>query len=243
MRRWLAVGLIVGWAGATGLGAEVPAEEVARLSGYGWKLPSQLGERRLEKLLQIFVKRTEGKAFRYLGVSEDFFHGHVLFEARGEGGSRRLYPRAILYHTQEEAYSAHWRDLDKKYDYVDVAARNWIQWLSDDPTDDGEPVENARRYLDTRRKDPRQFETDLAAPQEGLHYTIHSYEVDGRKLGFEVFGELQYEFYEDDCAEPRGDVYRLRRGPVRIHLFGGKEACLSFATHVPFLEQASRLKR
>lgn len=184
-----------------------------------WKVPPELDEKRIEKLLQAFTDATHGKAFRYLGVEHDFFHGHILYDADKKA-------RAILYHTQEDAYDAHWRGtVDKKFDYVNVTTRNWIQWL-----DAGEKIENARVYQDPRWRPAAQFWDEKAAPQENLHYTIHSHEMDPEKLGFRVVEMMSLNFYEDDCAGPRDDYYRMRRGPIQVRVPKQGEVCLSLST-------------
>jgi hypothetical protein len=214
----------------------LPKAEESQLSGYGWKMPSELTEARLERLLGEVVDRIHGVGFRYLGVSADFDHGHLLFEAVGTGEARALYPRAILYHTQEHAHAAHWKeDGEKKFDYLDVTTRNWIQWLSDDPKEDGRDLRNARVYLDATQKDPTQFFDETLAPKKEWHYTIHSRNLDAKKIGFELAGELQFEFYEASCTEHLQIEYDQSRGPIRVNVPGQKELCLRLTTNNPMM--------
>jgi len=171
-------------------------KEESNLVSAQWKLPEEFTEKRIEQLLNQFSEATFGKAFQYVGVEEDFFHGHVLFERKLFEGKALLHPRAILYHTQEEAHKAHWeKSIDPKYDYLNVTTRNWIQWLNDEPELDGEKIENARIYLDCKQKDPAPFFEETAPPQKDHHYTIHAKNLDSQKLGFQLAGELQFEFY------------------------------------------------
>ncbi|MFM8268661.1 MAG: hypothetical protein ACKN9V_00600 [Pseudomonadota bacterium] len=188
-----------------------------------WKLPSQFTLARIEKLLNRYSQEAFDKAFRFIGVEEDFFHGHVLFERKSVNGEQLLHPRAILYHTQEEAYKAHWeKSIDPKYDYLNVTTRNWIQWLSDDASQDGVKVENAREYLDVSKKTPSQFYDDQVEPQRDLHYTIHAKNLDSKKLGFELAGELQFEFFaikDSPYSNERQIEIKLLEESVSLNLF------------------------
>lgn len=223
------------WAGA------IPKQEEHEMVFGWWKLPKEFSEKRIETLIQKLADETYEKGFRYLGVEEDLFHGHVLFEKKNLDGVATLYPRAILYHTQEEAHKAHWeKSIDAKYDYLNVAARNWIQWLSDDPKEDGVLIENAKKYLDTHQKDPSQFETDFAEPQENLHYTIHAKNLDPNKLGFTLAGELQFEFdlVKEVSNNPYPDLPG-NRGPIDIRLTPQNLVKLQLSTKTMFLERTA----
>lgn len=224
------------WAGALS-----KAEEHNMLNN-AWKLPSELSEARIEYLLQTLSDEIFDKGFRYIGVEEDLFHGHLLFERIHNNGESTLYPRAILYHTQEEAHKAHWeKTIDPKYDYLNVANRNWIQWLSDDANEDGRLIENAKKYVDATKKDPAQFETDFAEPQEKLHYTIHASNLDPQKLGFVLAGELQFEFeiFDEKRVEPYPD-YMGVKGPIHVDLPGQNTTKLNLSTRTMFLERNQR---
>jgi len=173
-------------------------QEEINLTSSQWKMPSELSLERIENLLSLFCEQTKGVAFRTIGVEEDFFHGHVLFEKKEHAGRVALFPRAILYHTQEEAHKAHWeKSIDLQFDYINITTRNWIQWLDDDPAQDGMAIENARLYLDEKQKDPTPFFDEKAEPQKNHHYTIHAKNLDSLKTGFVLAGELQFEFYQD----------------------------------------------
>lgn len=192
---------------------------------YGtWRLPSQFSNERIEKLLTLASGGMYLSGYRYLGEDGDFFHGHMLFEERKENGKSVLYPRAILYHTQEDAHAAHWgeRGIDPKYDYLDPKARNWIQWLSDDPALDGVKIENARVYVDGSKRDPKQF-FESKPPQKIWHYTIHSHQLDARALGFSVFSSLQFEFHTTACSYVP-DIFN--RGPFLVPIPHDDTACL-----------------
>lgn len=221
------------------LAADLPEGEERRMTYETWKLPSAFSLSRVERLLQTVVTRLHGKAFRYLGVDEDFFHGHLLFEETKTESGHRLTPRAILYHTQEEAHAAHWRGtVDKKYDYLDVTTRNWIQWLSDEEEKDGERLENARIYFQREQTNPRydwhQFWKEGAEPEERFYYTVHDRRLDPQRLGFKVYGALQFEFYRTDCDSLGENPYGMWRGPIRVLLPNGKKTCLKVGARVPF---------
>jgi hypothetical protein len=211
-----------------------PNEESKMLSEV-WKLPSQFTQKRLESLLNQFSKATHGEAFQFIGVEEDFFHGHILFEKKLQDGRTLLAPRAVLYHTQEEAHKAHWeKSVDPKYDYLNVTTRNWIQWLSDDPSEDGRKIENARDYLDHTQKDPTQFFDEASGPQKELHYTIHAKNLDAKKLGFVLAGELQFEFYSNAQPSLYGEDHQLT---VQI---ADEAVSLRAFTNTMYLERGSK---
>lgn len=221
------------------MASEVPKEEESNLIYGSWKLPSQFTQERLEKLLSQLSQQTHNIGFRYLGVDEDLFHGHLLFERVGEGQNSALYPRAILYHTQEEAHKAHWeKSIDPKYDYLNVATRNWIQWLSDDVGEDGNLIENAKRYVDVTKRDPKQFEVDFAEPEQKLHYTIHASNLDNQKLGFQLAGELQFEFHLES-SKPTETEYTsaYQRGPISVSLPTAEKVSLILTTQTMFIER------
>lgn len=210
-----------------------PQEENQMLNST-WKLPNQFTLPRLQSLLNQFSKEAYGKAFRSIGVEEDFFHGHVLFERTLHKGQMVLSPKAILYHTQEDAHKAHWeKSVDPKYDYLDITTRNWIQWLTDEASIDGSTIENARDYLDFAQKEPSQFFDEKAEPQKELHYTIHAKNLDAHKLGFELAGELQFEFYtghDSPYGENRRIEIQVSNEIIPLNLF----------THSTYIERRPR---
>jgi len=209
-----------------------PQEEEALLSAQ-WKLPREFHLKRIESLLRVFCARAQGEGFRYVGVEEDFFHGHVLFERKKREEKEVLFPRAILYHTQEEAHKAHWlQTIDSKYDYLNTTTRNWIQWLDDDHNLDGDRIENARDYLDFHQKDPTPFFDESSEPQKDCHYTIHAKNLDPEKLGFKLAGELQFEFYRDMKNSPYGDDRTIW---VKV---GEEEILLHLFTHTIYLDRS-----
>ena len=202
-----------------------------------WKLPSKLTHERVGNLLQKFSYQQYGKAYRYLGEEGDFFHGHLLVEERIEGENRRLIARAILYHTQEDAYGVRWKTkaIDPKFDYLDHGARNWIQWLNDSPIRDGEKIENARRYIDTSRKKEIEFEDVI--PVEGRHYTIHSHQLDDQKLGFNLFGDLSFNFFKAPCLSPILSAFE--RGPLWVASPDDEVVCLKVQTPQMMVETST----
>lgn len=223
------------------LGSELSKQEESNLLYGYWKMPSQFSLQRIEKLITLLSNQTHNIGFRYIGVEEDLFHGHVLFERVGSGDEAKLYPRAILYHTQEEAHKAHWeKSIDNKYDYLNVATRNWIQWLSDDEEKDGDKIENAKIYVDAAKRDPKQFEQDFAAPDIKLHYTIHASNLDNKKLGFILAGELQFEFHLKKTETTVTEYSTLGdKGPISITLPNGETSDLILTTHTMYIERQS----
>jgi hypothetical protein len=222
-------------------GLPVPKSEEQSMVYGAWKLPSQFPLSRIQTLITKFSNETYGKAFRYLGVEADYFHGHLLFERKEVEGTLYLFPCAILYHTQEEAHKAHWeKSIDPKYDYLNVTTRNWIQWLSDEENEDGKIIENARKYLDIAQKDPAQFEIEMAEPNSKLHYTIHAKNLDNAKLGFKLAGELQFEFHQsEEKPEEIAVEYLSSRGPIIVDLPNGERVNLKLTTQTMFIERNS----
>lgn len=219
--------------------AAIPQSEEQAMIYSWWKLPTEFSAARIEKLLQQLCEQTYEKGFKYLGVEEDLFHGHILFERKEHNGIPTLFPRAILYHTQEEAHKAHWeKSIDSKYDYLNVASRNWIQWLNDEPNDDGLLIENAKKYLDVTKKEPAQFEIDFAEPQEKWHYTIHASNLDNKKLGFALAGELQFEF--KDASQSTPDIYGNSlgvKGPITVKVPLTDPVTLNLSTSTMYIER------
>ncbi len=220
-------------------GAAVPKHEEMNLESGTWKLPSNISVARLEALLQKFSDQVYGTGFKYLGVEEDFFHGHMLFEAVGSGANRQIFPRVILYHTQEQAYKAHWeKSLDTKYDYLNVTTRNWLQWMNDDPLVDGTIIENARAYYDVSttkpadraKKDPIQFFDESLPPNLLWHYTVHSANLDQKKLGLTFMADLSVDFYNEPCGRVPSEDYYAPKGPITVTLPTGEKVCLGLKT-------------
>lgn len=212
------------------LAADDPSRDISRLIakepfGRSWPLPEEFTPERLKKLLQLFSDQTFGAAFRVIGDENDFFHGHILWTADELTSQGRMKPVAILYHTQEEAYSAHWgtkrstRDevASAEFDYLDVRTRNWLQWLSPDPDLDGIRIENARDYVLAAKKDPNIFFGDNV-PVEREHFTIHGRWLDPAKLGVKIIGEMQWEFYKSPCEVGNRRLQPFERGPISVIL-------------------------
>lgn len=136
-------------------------------------------EARLEKLLMLFTEKVRGVGFRYFADANDFDHGHILFAAD-------LKPVAILYHTQEQAYDFHIKDPGGKYDYLNTQNRNWIQWLSSDPSLDGTVIENASGYM-------------MDGQEMNDRFTIFADQLDGQKVGADLVEAMQFRFKNLDC--------------------------------------------
>lgn len=202
-----------------------------------WKLPDEFTLPRIEHLLQQVSDQIYGTGFRVIGDHNDWFHGHLLYTADQLTPEGRLKPFAILYHTQEEAYPAHWGDgisyVDPKFDYVDVRTRNWVQWLSDDPALDGKKIVNAREYNNDALQPSAIFFGDNIAVKK-QHYTIHGKNLDPKKLGVTPVGEMQWEFYsgEGQCR-PFADETQAK-GPIFVRT-GVEQHCLKVVTTSVFL--------
>lgn len=201
--------------------------------GRAWPLPEEFSADRLQRLLQLFADQTLGTAFRVIGDENDFFHGHILWTADELTTEGRMKPVAILYHTQEEAYSAHWRTNRStrnepaavEFDYLDVRTRNWLQWLSSDPAQDGVRIENARDYVLAAKKNPEIFYGENI-PVEREHFTIHGRWLDPEKLGVGLIGEMQWEFYKAECGSEKTPLAAFERGPVALAMSGNHKECL-----------------
>lgn len=193
-----------------------------------WKLPPEFTLERIEGLVQDMVDETHGIGFRYIGVDEDFFHGHVLFTMDRLTDEGRLFPFAVVYHTQEDAGKAHWgQGTDSKYDYLNVQTRNWLQWIDGR---DGQKIYNARDYLDEKQKDKSLF-FETTEPIKGQAFTIHAHNLSVEKLKYSVVGELQFEFYKSDCQESWHNDY-YGRGPIKVTMPNQELVCLKLTTSV-----------
>lgn len=182
---------------------------------------------RFERLIEIAAQELEGKAFRFFADARDFNHGHVVLEKIGN----TLYPRAILYHTQEDAFDSYWLLDDQTYTYLDQTARNWIQWLDEDPDLDGRTIVNARDYLDpeVQRREPY-FDT-VRLPEPGHHYTIHTQHLDSRLLKFNSYGMFQFMFAPAGCHE-KFDSWG-ESGPLTIRIAKDRVVCIKLTgTHM-----------
>ena len=167
--------------------AQGPARECAvdaeqplilrRFSELGY--PKEFTRERFEGLLQRFADEVHLKGFRCIGEYDDLFHGHILFTKNNPRAA------ALLYHTQEGAFDTR--------DYLDPAARNWIQWL-----DSEKPIENANKYV---RK------AGASYPGSGWdwrvyrdHFTIGGRLLDPESMGGEVERNVQWDFLNVDCG-------------------------------------------
>lgn len=195
-----------------------------------WKLPSEFSVARLHHLITSFSEQVYGKGFRYLGNTNDVDHAHILFRLADEDTKNpRLESFAILYHTQENAYSAYWRQsVPPQYQYLDVRTRNWLQWLEQDPIEDGMLIKNAREYADPNKKDLSVFYED-SPPKEGEHYTIHSFNLSFEKLNSEIVGDLQFRFQDINCRgmKPVDEVNRRVRIKINSNY---PDVCLQLKT-------------
>jgi hypothetical protein len=202
--------------------------------GWQWGLPEELATSRIEKLLQTFVTRTYGKAFRYIGETEDFDHGHVLFTADKLTEQQRLRPFAILYHTQENAYAARWKGtVAPRFDYLDPTTRNWLQWLTpNEPGLDGEIIVNAREFMSERESKALFF--NEVEPVEGQHYTVHGFQIDQQRVGFGVLGEIQLNFKGIECRQDV-DVSATER-IISVDVLGHGRVCLKLSASSHFVE-------
>ena len=154
-----------------------------------YELPTQVGLDEMQSLLQRFVDETYPTAFRLLGDSRDFDHGHFLY---AENLPTNRKPFAVLWHTQE-------RGLCKGMQFqFDPTARNWIQWL-----DPKRPLQNAIKYK--RRAYPATpawralVELRLSDAEEC--HTIHPEMLDPEALGLRVASTSQWSFTKKDCEE------------------------------------------
>lgn len=156
------------------------------------KFPKEFNKKRLALLLQKAVDKMYLKGFRYLGDTNDFDHGHILFVLDKSSLPKAV---AILYHTQEQAYDYHEKEPESKYDYLNPNARNWIQWL-----DMPEKVENARQYERTVYPFGAEWDSYKAysVPAFKRHFTVHQFMLDPKFLGGEVAFAIQWGFYKID---------------------------------------------
>jgi hypothetical protein len=178
-------------AGAAAARAALPARKLPVIGAL--PLPRAVGRERLQALLQSFVDKAYGKAFRHLGEERDFDHGHFLFASQDPDAA----PVAILYHTQELAYYA---KPGSGYGWLDPEGRNWVQWLSDGR------VENAK---DLARADQP---SGLPVSPEELksHHTILAEMLQparfGAAAGLRALRSRQVVFTKTACSAAAGQL-------------------------------------
>lgn len=165
------------------------------------------GQARLQGLLQRVVDKLYLKAFRHLGDERDFDHGHILFD-------KAKRPVAILYHTQETAYS---NPTDSSFGYIDPKARNWIQWIGRDE------IENADRYQ--RKEFPRSASWEWfqarRLPNLIKHHTIIDKMLDPNLVDMDdAASSLQWVFTRVPCGKSK---------PFSVVLPTGEKVCLSLS--------------
>ena len=141
--------------------------------------PAEFTRERFEGLLQRFADQVQSKGFRCIGDLDYLYHGHILFTKDNPRAT------ALLYHTQEGAFETR--------DYLDPAARNWIQWL-----DAEKAAENAEKYV---RK------AGASYPGSGWdwgrfrdHFTISGRLLDPESVGGEVVRNVEWDFLNVDCV-------------------------------------------
>jgi hypothetical protein len=187
--------------------AVLPAQDLPRLPSLA--LPRMVGKERLQALLQAFVDRAYGKAFRHLGEERDFDHGHFLFASDAPDAA----PVAILYHTQELAY---YEPPRSDYGWLDPEARNWVQWL-----DDGR-IENAKGLQSADA--PRGLPVDEAALRS--HHTILAQMLRPGLFGGHAPRSRQVVFTKAPCPAAGSDPSLME-----VRLPSAERVCLSLSEY------------
>jgi hypothetical protein len=159
-----------------------------------------------QALLQDFVTDQYQKSFRHLGDIKDFHHGHIFYQYDGTSPGSRLapesvFPFAILYHTQEAANYYSQKDPGGKYDYIDKAKRNWIQFF-DPVTKKTQKIVLANAYAYS----PSDLEAHKPISQ---NYTIHPDMLDPKKFSYGLDIQRQVEF-TPTCANERSENFFLK---------------------------------
>ncbi len=197
----------------------------------------------IQKLVQDFTVQKQGEAFRFLGDTEDFFHGHLLFADREYiSEDDRLSPFAVLYHTQEEASSHHRKNPGSKYDYLNRYTRSWVQFASE--VQENGPILNAFELMFDFFPDTEDYRNGLSATQS--HYTVYSDQLDSKKFPQnyqkKILGNLQLNFYE--CSTPDAELTRklmwLDAGEIFIYEpLTHKQTCLQLRLGTPYTPEKS----
>jgi len=204
----------------------------------------------IESMLQTFVSDQDGKSFRHLGFREDFFHGHLLYTddlAPDEKGYLR--PFAVLYHTQEDAFSFHQKDPGGKFDYLSPHQRSWVQFLDRDTAPELSPqnkIQNAYRFMPDFFPNTLDFRASLDATR--TRFTVSADQLDSRKFPasyrLNIVGQRQVEFDRVDCAtavEP--PFYFFDLGIIRIlQPISGETVCLSVSSPSGYIPVPSLTK-
>ena len=187
-----------------------PAPPPSRPGFGALQLPTAMSKKRLQGLLQRFVREGYQRSFRRLGAEDDFDHGHLLLG--GPSGE----PIAILYHTQELADAPAGPDGR-------VAPRSWLQRV-----DDG-AIRPAVAYQ--RRKYPSSPSWDSFVhrdlPRLRQRRTVVEKMLDPALLGTEVSGSIQWVFTRVPCDGSQDDAASRTLG---ISLPNRTRLCLTLST-------------
>jgi len=189
-----------------------------------------IDKEQVRKLVQDFTTQKQGEAFQYLGDSQDFFHGHLMFADREfDPSNDRLSPFAILYHTQEEASSHQRKNPASKYAYLNRYTRSWVQFVNE--PQESAPILNAFDLMFDYFPDTAGYRSGLDATR--THYTVFSDQLDYRKFPVNYqqksLGTLQLNFYE--CSTPEAQLTQqliwLDAGEIFVYEPSShKETCL-----------------
>ncbi len=223
------------------------------IHAHEWNKPGQqsllvaglaIDREQIPSFLQRFVDSQDQKSFRHLGVHADFFHGHYLYTKDLPPDERGyLRPFAILYHTQEDAFTHHHETPGDAFDYLDRHARSWVQFFPLTPETQfaaQTEIQNAYQLMADFFPDTEDFRASLRSTHE--RFSVSADQLDFRKFPeshqFRIVGQRQLEFDRVDCAtakEPPFYVFDL--GIVRIVRPGtGETVCLtlsSFTGYIP----------
>lgn len=177
----------------------------------------------LNKLVQEFVNIQYKKSFLYLGDENDFDHGHVLYTREPSLNSPdRLRAFAILFHTQEHAFTYSLSHPKGKYSYIDKFGRNWVQFF-DESTQKLGPLLNA--YTLVKNMLPNNERNQSSLENLRTHYTIRSEMLDEKKFPvayrFSVDFEKMYVFSKDVPAEFSWTPFKIQLASdeVKLHLY------------------------
>jgi len=193
----------------------------------------------LRGILEDFGRRAHGRAYRDAGDRNDWFHGHFLYAESAKPDARGMMkPYAILYHTQEEASRFHRETPGGRYDYLDRATRNWVQFLETD----GERLRsgtilNAFGLMFDFLPDTPAYRRGLEATRS--HYTVFAEQLDWRKFPVShrerAIGMRQFDFDAVECGSAPVPDFVSLIGYLELRLPSAPRLCVRATATTAYL--------
>ena len=165
--------------------------KIYRFEKMGW--PSEVSKAQIEAAIQALVTRGYGTAFRYIGVTEDWNHGHLTWDI----DSQKVI--GIIFHTQEGLLPYFLLDSPNLYvqdgllNGLDRSQRSWIYFF------ESNDILNLKTYALQEKPDSIDLELWNAWTRLGSYRPEN---VDPKKIG-------KHLGYEDKSQRDSIHFYRM----------------------------------